>query len=335
MNAFVTGASGFIGCHITKRLINMGVHVKALVRDEVKAARMEALGAEPVVGDLRDKGAITGTLRGVDTLYHLGGVSRWWVRDKSEFYRVNVDATRRLMEEALKAGVEKIVHTSSLAAIRQPKGVMSREELPRRLDFESHYARSKYMGEMAVLEMCRESALPAVILNPGVVIGPCDFKTPGRMIIQYLNRTLGAIPFPNTMLPLVYIDDVIEAHLRARERGKPGERYIIVGQNVSIKNFFNTIETLTNIPPPKKTASPLLLKLIALVGEIKSLFTGTAPRLPLDAVRAMEIGAMGANDRAREELGVEFTPLDEALRKTIGWYRDRGVIGKDIKISSS
>jgi len=335
MNAFITGANGFIGHHLTKRLISQGARVRAFVRDEEKAAKMEGLGAEPVVGDLGDEDAMSGKLEGTDTLFHLGNVSSWWQRDNSIFYRVNVDATRRVMEEAIRAGVKRVVHTSSLAAIRQPKGVMSREGLERSQDFESHYARSKYLGERAILEMSANKGLPAVVLNPGVVIGPCDFKTAGRMIIHYLNRTLAAIPFPESMMPVVYIDDVVDAHLLAAEKGERGEGYIIVGQNVTIENFFRAIEKLTNIPPPEKTVSPLLLKLMAVMGEIKSFFTHKPPKLPMDAVRAMALGAMGANDKSREGLGIEFTPLEEALAKTIKWYRDREVISKSITINQT
>lgn len=327
MQIFVTGGTGFIGSHLIKRLIADGHRVRALARDAAKAQRLRLLGVDPVLGDVRDRASLTGALRNSQLLFHLGNVSRWWLRDKRDFYRINVEGTRNVMEEAMLEGVERVVHMSSLAAIRQPKGVLSMENLERRHDFESHYARSKYLAEKEVLKMHLEEGLQAVILNPGVVIGPCDLKTFGRMIIDFANRRLDSLPFPETMVPLVYVDDVVEATLAASRRGRVGERYIIVGDNVSIRGAFEILGELTGIPVPNKTIPPMVIKLIAYLMEVKAFFTKKPPKLSLDAVRAMEIGAMGANGKAMRELGIEFTPLKVALEKALNWYRDKGLIG--------
>lgn len=327
MQIFVTGGTGFIGSHLIKHLLDQGHQVRALARDEAKAHRLGLLGVDTVIGDVRDRDSLRGALSGSQLLFHIGNVSRWWLKDKRDFYRINVEGTKNVMEEAMRDGVERVVYMSSLAAIRQPRGVLSREDLERRHDFESHYARSKYLAEKEVLRMHRQEGLQAVILNPGVVIGPCDLKTFGRMIIDFANRRLAWLPFPETIVPLVYVDDVVEAALAAADRGRVGERYIIVGHNVSIRGAFEILEELTGIPAPKKTLPPMVVRLIAYFMEVKAFFTKRPPKLPIDAVRAMEIGAIGSNDKAVRELGIEFTPLSVAFEKALSWYREKGFIG--------
>ncbi len=324
--AFVTGASGFIGSHLTKRLLADGIRVAALVRDAAKGRRLEGMGARLVVGDVTDPASYREALGEADVLYHLAGLSRWWTRRRKDYYTVNVTATRRIMEIALDCGIPRVVHMSSLATIRQPGGVLTTESMERRDDFESHYARSKYEGEMEVLRLHAERGLQAVVVNPGVVIGPCDLKTFGRLIIDYANGRLEAVPFPDTIVPLVYIDDVVESLLAASVRGRPGERYIVVGDNITIRDVMRMLEELTGVPPPPRDASPLLLKAAALIGEAVAALGGPRPRLPLDAVRAMEIGAAGSSEKATTELGIAFTPLREALRRTLKWYYARGYI---------
>ncbi|MEE9252489.1 MAG: SDR family oxidoreductase [Thermodesulfobacteriota bacterium] len=333
MKAFVTGGTGFIGGHIIKNLLSSGASVRALVRDSGKRRAVENLGAEPVLGDITNPDSLRGAFGGCEVLFHLGGVARWWVPDRKEFYRVNVEGTRNVMEEALAQGIKRVVYTSSLATLQQPKGVISTEDSEHRGDFESHYARSKYLGEREVMKLHRERGLPVVILNPGVVIGPGDYKTFGRMIIDYINKRLKAIPFPRTMVPLVYIDDVVGAHFQAADRGKPGERYILVGENISIAGAFRVLEKITGISPPEKTVSPLMLKLAASFMELKSFFTGAPPKLSRDVIRAMETGAMGDSAKAQSELDIEFTPLYNALRRTILWYRDEGEFPSGINIA--
>ncbi|MCI0454007.1 MAG: SDR family oxidoreductase [Candidatus Dadabacteria bacterium] len=326
MKVFVTGGTGFIGGHLIKRLLRDGACIKALVRDSSKAEELRKLGVEIIIGDVTDKTSITGMMKGCDTFYHLGNVSRWWLSDKTLYYKINVEGTKNVMMEALKEGIKKVVYTSSLSGIRQPKGEIATEETEHKRDFESHYGRSKFLAEREVLRMYRESGLPVVILNPGVVIGPGDLKTFGRTIIELLNGKLEAIIFEDSIIPLVYIDDTVEGHIIAGEKGRIGDKYIIVGVNVKMVDVFKIINKITGVPLPEKRISPLVIKLIAYISELKSLFTGKPPRLALDAVRAMEIGALGENRKARAELGLQFTPLEEALIKTIEWYKENGYV---------
>jgi dihydroflavonol-4-reductase len=326
MKVLVTGGTGFIGGHLIKRLLRDGVSVKALIRNSSKAEELKKLGVELTIGDVTDKTSLQGIMKGCDVLYHLGNVSRWWLPDKSLYYKINVEGTKSILIEALKEGVKKVVYTSSLAAIRQPKGEIAKEETEHKGDFESHYGRSKFLAEKEVLKIHREHGLPVVILNPGVVIGPGDLKTFGRTIIEFLNGKLKAILFEESIVPLVYIDDTVEGHILASERGKIGGKYILVGDNAKIGDIFNLIGKIAGVPLPQKRIFPSLIKLIAYISEIKSFFTGKPPRLALDGIRAMEIGAAGSNRKAREELGLNFTPLEEALIRTIDWYRENGYV---------
>jgi len=326
MRVFVTGGTGFIGGHLIRRLLNEGVNVKALIRDRNKADEFQKLGVEPVIGDITDKASIEGVLKGCDVFYHLGNVSRWWLPDKSLYYKVNVEGTKNIMLEAAEAGVKKVIYTSSIAAIRQPRGEITTEESEHKRDFESHYGRSKFLAEKEVLRIYRENNLPVVILNPGVVIGPGDLKTFGRTIIELLNGKLKAKLFEDSIVPIVYIDDVIEGHRVAAEKGRAGERYILVGDNVSIGDVFKTINEITSVPIPDKRIPPLLMKSIAYLMELGSFFTGKPPRFAIDGIRAMEIGASGSNRKAKEELGLSFIPIEEALKRTIHWYKENGYV---------
>lgn len=334
MLAFMTGATGFIGSCLARRLLADGHQVRVLVRDRARASHLTGPGIEIVDGDVREPETLREGLRGADAFFHLGNVSRWWLADKREYYEVNVHGTRKAMELALELGVRKTVYTGSLAAIRQPSGVMSREDIEHQGDFESHYSRSKHLGERAVLRLAREEGLDVVVLNPGVVIGPGAIKTFDRMMIEFVNGRLDAIPFPDTMAPLVYIDDVVEAHVRALERGRSGERYILVGENIPLRRAFELVGGLTGIEPPQKTISPLVLKALVSLWELRSYFTHKPPKLSFDALRAMQTGAMGDNSKAREELGIRFTPIAEALRSALLWYEEQGMLGKDVRIAA-
>jgi nucleoside-diphosphate-sugar epimerase len=326
MKVFVTGGTGFIGGNLIKRLLKEGASVKALVRDQSKAEEFERLGVRSVIGDITDKTSIKGVLKDCEIFFHLGNVSQWWVPDKSLYYRVNVEGTQNIMLEALKEDVRKVVYTSSLAAIRQPGGTVTTEEMEHQRDFESHYGRSKFLAEEVILRLYRERGLPAVILNLGVVIGPGDLKTFGRTIIELLGGKLKARLFEESVIPLVYIDDVIEGLMLAAENGRTGEKYILVGDNVSIRYVFELVNEITGVSIPDRRMPPSLMKLIAYFLEARALFTEKPPKFSTDGIRAMEIGASGANRKAREELQLNFTPLEQALRRTIAWYKEKAYV---------
>lgn len=326
MKASVTGANGFIGRHLCKKLVKKGYEVKALVRSEHHLKELKELGIDIIICDLANRDSLKGSLEGCQYLFHLANISRWWLKNKNLYNEINVKGTRYILKEALESGVSKVIYTSSVAAIRQPPGVFSREDLEHCGNFESHYEESKFLAERAVLDFYEKTGLSSVILNPGVVIGPEDFKTFGNMLIDFLNNKLEYRVFDNSYVPLVYIDDVVEAHILAAERGKPGEKYIIVGENAKIIDIFETAGRINGKPIPRYQIPCLVLKLLAYIYEFKSMLDGKYPKLAVDAVRAMQLGASASNAKAKRELGIQFTSVESAVDKTIKWYKENGYV---------
>ena len=267
-------------------------------------------------------------MRGCDTLFHLANISRWWLRDKSKYIDVNVTGTKNLLKEAKKSGVKKVIFTSSVAAIRQPHGVLAKEDLEHCGEIESSYGKSKYLAEQEVLKFAKTNKMDISVLNPGVVIGPGDFKTFGKMLIEFLNRKLKFRAFDESYVPLVYIDDVVDAHIIAAEKAKSGQKYILVSENLKIIDVYKMAHEITGDPIPSFQMPPFMIKLIAHIMEIKASVTGVSPKLAVDAVNAMEKGASASNIKATDELGIKFMPIREALEKTINWYKENGYVNK-------
>ena len=326
MNIFITGATGFIGKQLAKKLVENKFNVTALVRNKYKAKKLIELGVKIHQGDITDTKSIEGMLDGCDTLFHLANISRWWLRDKNKYIDVNVKGTKNLLSEASKSGVSKVVFTSSVAAIRQPHGILSTEDLEHCGNFESLYGRSKYLAEQEVLEFGKNSTLDVVVLNPGVVIGPGDFKTFGKILIEFLNRRLKFRAFDQSFVPVVYIDDVVDAHIIAAEKAKPGEKYILVSENIRIIDLYKMIKKITGDPIPPFQIPPFIIKTMAHFSELKAAIKGTSPKIAVDAVNAMQKGASASNKKAISELGIKFLPIKQALEKTIDWYKQNGYV---------
>ena len=326
MNIFITGATGFIGKQLTKKLVENNFNVTALVRNKYKAKKLIELGVKIHQGDITDTKSIEGMLDGCDTLFHLANISRWWLRDKNKYIDVNVKGTKNLLSEASKSGVSKVVFTSSVAAIRQPHGILSTEDLEHCGNFESLYGRSKYLAEQEVLEFGKNSTLDVVVLNPGVVIGPGDFKTFGKILIEFLNRRLKFRAFDQSFVPVVYIDDVVDAHIIAAEKAKPGEKYILVSENIRIIDLYKMIKKITGDPIPPFQIPPFIIKTMAHFSELKAAIKGTSPKIAVDAVNAMQKGASASNKKAIRELGINFMPIKQALEKTNDWYKQNGYV---------
>lgn len=326
MKIFITGATGYIGSNLIKKLIQDKCDIKALVRNDLAAKELSDQGIKIIKGDITDADSIEGALSGIDVLYHLANVSRWWLKDKNLYTEVNVNGTRNLLNEAEKAGVRKVVFTSSVAAIRQPPGIVATEELPHCGHFESLYARSKYLTEKEVLGFAARRDMDISVLNPGVVIGPRDFKTFGKMLIDFVNGKLIFRAFDDSFVPLVYIDDVVEAHIKAAKSGKPGEKYIIVSENLKIIDIYRIAHEITGAPIPQIKMPAFFIKALAHLFELKAEITGVSPKLAVDAVRAMELGASASNKKTVSELSMEFIPIRQALKKTIDWYRKNGYV---------
>jgi dihydroflavonol-4-reductase len=322
----VTGASGFVGSAVAAKLVERGFSVRALVRATSPRTHLAGLDLEYVQGDLRDAETIRPAMAGVRYLFHVAADYRLWARDRNEIVINNVTGTRVMMEEALHAGVERIVYTSSVATLAvQRDGTSVDETVPlEELKAIGAYKRSKVAAERLVERMIAQQGLPAVIVNPSTPIGPRDVKpTPtGRIIVE---AALGRIPaFVDTGLNLVHVDDVAQGHLAALDRGKIGERYILGGQNVQFSEMLAVIANLIGRRPPRVRLPRSAIVPLALAAETVARFTGREPFVTMDALRMSRYRMFFTAAKAERDLGFTARPFTDALTDAIRWFRDAG-----------
>jgi len=322
----ITGASGFVGSAIAIAARHAGYRVRVLVRAASPRGNIQP-DDEVVIGDIRDRASLTEALRGVRYLFHAAADYRLWSRAPSEIIRTNVEGTRCVMEEALRAGVERIVYTSSVATIALRDDTPADERSPlSEHDAIGSYKKSKVIAERLVEDMVQRERLPAVIVNPSTPIGPRDVKpTPtGRIIVEAASGRMPA--FVDTGLNLVHVDDVAAGHLAALARGTIGERYILGGENVYLRDMLAEIARILGRTPPRVRLPITLLYPLALVAEGVGFITGREPFLTLDGLR-MARHHMFFNDRkARRELGYSARPYRDGIADAITWFRQQGYL---------
>ncbi len=325
----LTGASGFVGSAVAGVLRQSGFHVRALIRPSSPTTHLSELGLEFVRGDLREPASLRAAFPGVRYLFHVAADYRLWARDPSELARTNVEGTRVLMQEAMRAGVERVVYTSSVATLlARPDDSSSDETMP--LDEANAigvYKRSKVAGERAVEELIRQG-LPAVIVNPSTPIGPRDVKpTPtGRIIVQ---GAAGRMPaFVDTGLNMVHVDDVAAGHLLAFERGRVGERYILGGQNASLAEILTAVAEEAGRAPPRIKIPRGAVLPVAYVTEVIASVTGKEPMLTRDGLKMSKNKMFFSSAKAERELGYRARPYREGIRDAIRWFRDAGYLKK-------
>jgi dihydroflavonol-4-reductase len=322
----VTGASGFVGSAVAAKLVERGFSVRALVRATSPRAHLAGLDLEYVQGDLRDAETIRPAMAGVRYLFHVAADYRLWARDRNEIVINNVTGTRVMMEEALRAGVERIVYTSSVATLAvQRDGTSVDETVPlEELKAIGAYKRSKVAAERLVERMIAQQGLPAVIVNPSTPIGPRDVKpTPtGRIIVEAARGRMPA--FVDTGLNLVHVDDVAQGHLAALDRGKIGERYILGGQNVQLSEMLTVIANLIGRRPPRVRLPRSAIVPLALAAETVARFTGREPFVTMDALRMSRYRMFFTAAKAERDLGFTARPFTDALTDAIRWFRDAG-----------
>jgi dihydroflavonol-4-reductase len=329
MVCLVTGATGFIGAALTRRLLAEGATVRVLVRASADHRLIRDLPVEIAVGDLQDPRSLEAAVAGCEGLFHLAADYRLWVRDRAELYRTNVEGTRALMRAAGEAGLRRIVYTSSVATLGLcPDGSDADETTPVGLpDMVGHYKRSKYLAEQAVAEMAM-AGLPVVVVNPSAPIGPRDIRpTPtGRIIVA---AARGRLPvFVDTGLNVAHVDDVAAGHLLAYERGRVAERYILGGENLTLAEILGAVAGLTGrraprrrIPWPIAMGVACLSETAARVGMVRE------PMATRDAVRMSRKRMYFSVDRARRELGYRARPANDAIRDAVDWFRHNGYLG--------
>jgi len=322
----VTGASGFVGSAVAAKLVERGFSVRALVRATSPRGHLAGLDLDYVQGDLRDAETIRPAMAGVRYLFHVAADYRLWARDRNEIVVNNVTGTRVMMEEALRAGVERIVYTSSVATLAvQRDGTSVDETVPlEELKAIGAYKRSKVAAERLVERMIAQQGLPAVIVNPSTPIGPRDVKpTPtGRIIVEAARGRMPA--FVDTGLNLVHVDDVAQGHLAALDRGKIGERYILGGQNVQLSEMLTVIANLIGRRPPRVRLPRSAIVPLALAAETVARFTGREPFVTMDALRMSKYRMFFTAAKAERDLGFTARPFTDALTDAIRWFRDAG-----------
>ena len=327
MTVLVTGATGFVGAAVLRRLLDAGQAVRALVRAGSDRHNLEGLEVEPVEGDLGDAASLGRAVAGCEALYHVAADYRLWVPEPATIYRANVEGTRALMRAAAEAGVRRIVYTSSVAVLGlHADGAPADETVPATLvDMIGHYKRSKFLAEQAVAEMAAEG-LPVVIVNPSTPIGPRDVKpTPtGRMVVE---AAAGRMPaFVDTGLNLVHVDDVATGHLLAFEHGAVGERYILGGHDMSLRDILAEIAAIVGRKPPRVKLPHGLILPFAYAAEGIARLTGREPFATVDGIRMARKKMYFSSAKARAALGYRSRPALEALRDAVEWFRANGYL---------
>jgi dihydroflavonol-4-reductase len=329
----ITGATGLVGSAVARKLIAEGFPLRALARSNSPRFHLEGLDLEFVVGDIRDAESIRRAMAGVRYVFHVAADYRLWARDPSEIFAANVEGTRIVMEEAKRAGVERIVYTSSVATLGlRADGSPADETVP--LSVEQgigQYKRSKIAAERLVEAMVANDALPAVIVNPSTPIGPRDVKpTPtGRIIVE---TARGRVPgFLDTGLNLVHVDDVAEGHLAALKRGVIGERYILGGENVLLADMLAEISHMVGRRPPRLRLPHAVVIPVAYVAEATAWLTGRDPFTTRDGIRMAEHHMFFTAAKAERDLGFRARPYREALADAVQWFAATGYLDKKRK----
>lgn len=324
MSTLVTGATGFVGAAVVRQLLSEQIMVRALVRAGSDRRNIDGLEIEVVEGDLRDRQSLERALRGCHSLFHVAADYRLWARDPQDLYRSNVDGTRNMMLAAAEAGVERIVYTSSVATLGiNANGTPSNEDTRVSInDMIGDYKRSKYLAEEEVRRLVREQRLPIVIVNPSTPIGPNDVKpTPtGRLI---LDATRGRMPaYVDTGLNIVHVDDVAAGHLAAFRRGDIGERYILGGENLMLKEILDRIARFAKRRPPRIRLTQSTVMPIAYASEFMGRITGGLwqPRATVDAIRMSKKLMFFSSDKAMHDLNYHPRPADEAIQDAVNWF---------------
>jgi dihydroflavonol-4-reductase len=323
----LTGASGFIGSAVARNLVEEGFAVRALVRTGSRRDHLTALGIEIAEGSITAQAAVGAALASCRYLVHVAADYRLWARDRREIFAANVEGTRVVMEGARKAGLERVVYTSSVAAVQpRPDGSPADESaFMSEAAASGTYQRSKIAAERLVREMV-EQGLPAVIVNPATVIGPNDVRpTPtGRIIIA---AATGRIPaFVDTGLNLVHVDDVALGHVAALRRGRIGERYILGGTNVRFAEMLAAIAALAGRRPPRLRIPWYAALPVAYAAEAASRVTGREPLATLEGVRHARDCMFFSTAKAEQELGIRARPYREALADALTWFRNAGYL---------
>ena len=323
MTTLVTGATGFLGSAVARALLDRGEAVRVLARKQSDRRNIDGLDVEVVEGDLNDPQSLRDAVRGCAALYHAAADYRLWAKNPDELYKTNVNATRALLLSAAQAGVTRIVYTSSVATLgREPSGRPADEQTPVTVDnMTGHYKRSKFLAEEDVNRMVRDEKIPVVIVNPSTIIGPRDIRpTPtGRMVEE---AARGKIPaFVDTGLNVVHVDDVATGHVQAFDHGQIGERYVLGGEDMMLREILEEIATLVGRAPPRIRLPRAAVLPIAYIAEFVAHMRNsrTEPLVTVDGIKMSKTFMFFSSDKARNTIGYSPRPAREALADAVAW----------------
>jgi dihydroflavonol-4-reductase len=326
MKVFLTGATGFVGHHVARALIEQGADLRLLVRKTSNLKNLEGIRGETYGGNLLEPESLRAGLEGCDAVMHVAADYRLWIRDPQAMYRANVDGTRELLRMAREAGVPRVVYTSSVATMHfRTDGLVINEDTPVSLkDMVGHYKRSKFLAEQEALRAAANGQ-SVMILNPTTPIGPNDAKpTPtGRIFVDFLNGKFPA--YVDTGLNLVDVSEVARTHVAALTAGKPGKRYILGGENLTLKQILDKMSAITGIPSPTVKIPFAVAATYAFFEEwITGRIRGKEPRATLEEVRMGRKKMFASSARAQQELDFRIVPVYPAMRAAIEWFRANG-----------
>lgn len=326
MKVFLTGATGFVGHHVAGALASQGADLRMLVRKSSSLSNLEGIRGDTFVGDLMEPNSLREGLAGCDAVVHVAADYRLWIPDPQAMYRANVDGTRELLRIAREAGVKRFVYTSSVATMHfRTDGIVINEDTPVTLkDMVGHYKRSKFLAEQEAVAAAQKGQ-KVVILNPTTPIGPNDSKpTPtGRIFVDFLNRKFPA--YLDTGLNLVDVAEVARTHVVALTKGKFGRRYILGGENLTLKQILDKMSAITGIPSPTVKIPFAVAATYAFFEEwITGRMRGREPRATLEEVRMGRKKMFASSARAQQELGFRILPVYPAMRAAIEWFQAHG-----------
>lgn len=335
MKAFVTGATGFVGSHVAELLQQQGAELRLLVRHGSRTENIDFLRADRIHGDLLDFESLRRGMSGCEVVFHVAADYRLWVRNPDQMYRANVDGTLAIMDAARQAGVRRVIYTSSVATMGfLSDGTIVDEETAVNLSHMiGHYKRSKFMAEQAALAAGRAGA-SVVVVNPTTPIGERDIKpTPtGRIIVDFLNRNFPA--YVDTGLNLADVKEVARGHLLAMERARPGERYILGGENLTLKQILDMLSVITGLPSPTMKVPHVLAMGFAVFDQLfTGVMQGKEPRATVEAVRMGRKKMFASSAKSERELGYRVVPVQDALRRAAVWFAQHGYMRQPVPVA--
>ncbi len=326
MTTLVTGAAGFLGSHVARQLVALGEDVRVLVRASSSNRAISDLSLEYVTGDLRDQSSLVRAMNGVQRVFHVAADYRLWSKNPQDIYDSNVAGTKNLLAAARQANIKKLIYTSTVATIAVDRPALPNEFTDSRLDeMVGHYKRSKWMAEQEVLQAAKDG-LPVVVAMPTTPVGPWDWKpTPtGKIIVDFLN---GKMPgYVETGLNFVGVEDCAAGHLLIAEKGKIGERYLLGGENLTLKQVLDSLAQLTGLPAPKFKIPHSLALGVAYAETAFSRLIGREPQIPVEGVKIAQHLMFVDCTHAQKELGFRAEPVSAAFERAVRWYEKNGYV---------